>query len=552
MATEVWNAEGLKAVTNGNYIQMADIDMQGESWTSISDFYGTYDGNGFTISNLSGTFVHMIDLYAGKAAQATLKNITLSGGSGGLVGTIYCYDSGIQISIENCDVLNRSASGGLLVNLLYVGDSASVSISDCTVSGSASGAYVGALIGDIHNWMLSSIVIERCLANATVSVAWTGSGGEWGGYGGGFVGQIATFSGAVTEIKQCLLEGDINGNDKHPIGGFAGYVSTYRYTGDPETGHTLFRQCALVGNINNVYGFGGGYVGYILAQYLDVIFEDCYFQGYIGQNPEETEYEWHKALGGAVGLLEAFYSVTVSFTRCYVSAEIYHNPTEPNSPFLDSVTAFIGKVDVDHGGNATSIYCYYNGSLTIYWGGDYATALNDEMMKKWESFETHYDITTVQTVEHRNTDYLWNIVQDESYAFHSWTPGTEEPEEPSVEIDQAYPPKLGGTTYIRSANHRVEMRFYQGSDVGKVHFKVSMHDYNSRDLIKEIDSFTSPELFEVSMLSSNYSEFPPEGIGAGYYTTRPFMGCYLRALFPIGPIDGRLFLKASAIRAVDL
>ncbi len=90
-----------------NYMLDANIKLKSE-WIAIGDddnpFTGTFDGNGYTISNLKITNkkVKYLGLFGyvegGSIYNVTLKNVQLSAGKGKSVGAIVaiCYDGEIH------------------------------------------------------------------------------------------------------------------------------------------------------------------------------------------------------------------------------------------------------------------------------------------------------------------------------------------------------------------------------------------------------------------------------------------------------------------------
>ena len=125
--TIIRTAEDLHKMDNsgGKFIMMNDIDLSeyntSNGWNPIPDFNGTFDGNGYVISNLyinspNGT---KKGLFANTGYQANLNNIAL----------------------ENVNVTGKSYVGGL------VGDSFG-SITNSYVVGTVSGnSYIGGLAG---------------------------------------------------------------------------------------------------------------------------------------------------------------------------------------------------------------------------------------------------------------------------------------------------------------------------------------------------------------------------------------------------------------------
>lgn len=100
----------LNVKTDGDFILMNDLDMTGVDFTPVSVFYGTFDGNDKTISNLtvdpdSGNYVGMFVAIAeeGRVFDLNLRDITVDAcGTGArFVGTIAGENYG---TINNCTV----------------------------------------------------------------------------------------------------------------------------------------------------------------------------------------------------------------------------------------------------------------------------------------------------------------------------------------------------------------------------------------------------------------------------------------------------------------
>jgi len=138
------------------FLQTADILMGGATWTSgigsgSPFFTGTYDGDGFTISDLtiSESTANNLGLFGTVASGSTVRNVgflgSVSGASnaGGLAGT----NEGL---IENSFV---SGSGSVSSTSIYAGglvgynDGGTVSNSYSRVPVSTTGGWAGGLVG---------------------------------------------------------------------------------------------------------------------------------------------------------------------------------------------------------------------------------------------------------------------------------------------------------------------------------------------------------------------------------------------------------------------
>lgn len=128
--------------TDVYFRQIADIDLGASNWSPIgvntTPFYGNYDGNGFTISNIS-TNLPTTDYVAlfGAITNAALNRVV----------------------ILNANIVGRNFSSAL------VGSAVSSTITNCAVSGSVLGGNnVGGIAGSTN-----STVVNGCYSGANIS-----------------------------------------------------------------------------------------------------------------------------------------------------------------------------------------------------------------------------------------------------------------------------------------------------------------------------------------------------------------------------------------------
>ena len=127
-------ASKINANKSGKFMLMGDIDLSSVSYTSISGFSGTLDGNGYTIEGLSGSS----GLFETTSAGATIKNLNIEGFT-------------VQYAV-NAGLLVDNAEGSLTLK--------NISVTGSTISGD----YVGGLIGYTGytgNNIISDIYIEK-------------------------------------------------------------------------------------------------------------------------------------------------------------------------------------------------------------------------------------------------------------------------------------------------------------------------------------------------------------------------------------------------------
>ncbi len=218
--TVIKTADDLDKVRNnlsGKYILMGDIDLSGYSnWDPIgkqaNPFTGTFDGNGYKISNLKINRSSEDDVgLFGNVDNATFKNV----------------------GVENASVVGRENVGGLIGNS---GFSDLTTVENCYAKGIIGtygiGKYVGGLVGSFYG------EIKNSYAECNV-------------FGVEMVGVLA--GAGMGEIKNCYANGSATGDVL--IGGIVGAASMLNmsnsYASSAVTGSSLCGS--LVGNMFNTY-----------------------------------------------------------------------------------------------------------------------------------------------------------------------------------------------------------------------------------------------------------------------------------------------------------
>ena len=237
-----------------NFVLTANIDLNGLPWTPIANsfsdallggsdyrvFAGNFDGNGYTISNVSigsetapleADVLGLFGATEGKISNLNLDTVSIHGiakiasigavvgFAGGLVG----YSGG---SIENCHVtgltMDMSAPSNVYAAAYWVGGlvgalDGTQLINECSVSGGitekAGKGSIGGLIGELGK--AAKITYSR--SNVTVNVKADSRGGA---DVGGFIGKGNGKTDAETVIRNCYATGNVTGGAY--TGGFAG------------------------------------------------------------------------------------------------------------------------------------------------------------------------------------------------------------------------------------------------------------------------------------------------------------------------------------------
>lgn len=240
-----------------HYLQIANIDFDLEPgpWDSAEgfepigegyyieehSFTGSYDGNDYTINNLTMSQARSTVGLFGYAIGAIFRNIGLvnvdiSGGmdTGALAG--YALSNTIVFNCYSTGTVTAGSYGGGLIGRFEGGSSMTNCYSTADVS---AGYYVGGLVGALNNAGVS-ISNSYATGNITATSAW------FGGEAGGLVG--ATGGGAI--ISNTFATGDVSGTEY--VGGLLG-----KHT----QGSTVSNSYAI-GNVSGDYDTGG-LVGYL-------------------------------------------------------------------------------------------------------------------------------------------------------------------------------------------------------------------------------------------------------------------------------------------------
>jgi hypothetical protein len=284
------------------YELMNDLDMTGFTWTPVggpisgqTPFTGTFDGRGFTISNLeiygttNNTTGRTLGVFgevegdgtgdAGVVKNVHLENVYVKAGqstSQQLCGTLCSYAT--QAIIENCSATGR-IEGATNDGALY----------QKTAAGGL--CYVIQTTSDVNN----------CWADVDIMVY------KNAGSVGGFVGNTPVYT---TEIRDCYAHGDIlegpnyNAAYQDGVGGFVG------------NGIGTFYRCYSTGYIPEGYRTStfincGGFIGDDLG--ISANTEDCFYDadtsncGALGDEAENNGKEV-TGLSTAEAMLEATYT----------------------------------------------------------------------------------------------------------------------------------------------------------------------------------------------------------------------------------------------------
>jgi hypothetical protein len=229
---EIRTIEEFSAIRNatGRYYKlMADLDFAGIDWNPFS-FNGIFDGNGFTIRNLSHTRLYEeVDGYFGlfgNLESSIIKNLTIENTTvimtyrtsvsrgGSLYAGVLATSIGSRNTIENIRIVNADLS---------------LTMTGQNFSGYT---YLGLLAGSTGNYnFIKDIVIEGGLLyeNST--------GYSWGRYVGALVG----VNTSMNRLENVEIEVDITTNS---------YDSVYYYSIYNSYDFISIKQSSIVGFLN--------------------------------------------------------------------------------------------------------------------------------------------------------------------------------------------------------------------------------------------------------------------------------------------------------------
>ena len=275
--TLITNQTGLAGISaSGNYKLANDITISG-TWTGISGFTGTLDGDGHTITIADGATVNgglfkllnngatVKDLNIMQAGSATWNLASGISGSGAVcLGTVAAClaassdfnNTAVTQNVSNkITIQNVTAHANIVLN-----------------SGSDANVSVGGIIGE------SGIIttIENCVFSGSIMDNVNRSGTDMSTYQsghGGIVGQTIRTGGPVT-INQCINNADVKGYAN--AGGILGHSRSWG-GGATALKSLVITKCVNYGTItcsqtttaSNKRATAGGIVGYGMVKSQD-------------------------------------------------------------------------------------------------------------------------------------------------------------------------------------------------------------------------------------------------------------------------------------------
>lgn len=230
--TCVHNASELRTAlsANQNVMLMNDIDIG--SWQPISNYRGTFDGNGYTLSNLNIT--------SGDNQVGLIGNLT----NGGTIKNLQLTNCTVSATSTTSNSINNRLAAGILVGFLSGGTIDNVNIINSSINGQVAGLVVGRLeSGHIYNSFASGT------ARSSVSGVTTATAGGIAGIM--TVGSIEN-CGSVVTVSAGLSLGSYS---TLGAGGTVGTMQANNYSATIINSYTS-ANVAISGSCSNGAGAG--------------------------------------------------------------------------------------------------------------------------------------------------------------------------------------------------------------------------------------------------------------------------------------------------------
>jgi len=255
---------------SAHYRLEESLDLMGITWSTaiVPCFGGTFDGNGYVISNLRIHGSGCLGLFGQLSSGANIANLDLEAvdvnGVDGQIGSFAAENGGsITSGYSTGQVSGSKETGGIVgVNWGSITDS----ISSCTTTGNGD---VGGLVGYNARGSISSCYNTGAV-NGINNVGGLVGEDLWGNisasYNAGLVNGFENIGGAVGysrcgRISNSYNTGTIVGSDA--VGGLVGYNEIRcRPEGenpdiDPEVGWISIASSYSIGAVNGIYNVGG-------------------------------------------------------------------------------------------------------------------------------------------------------------------------------------------------------------------------------------------------------------------------------------------------------
>ena len=334
--TPIYTAEDLYNIRNdldGKYIMMNDIDLSVyENWepigTCVTPFSGMFNGNSFTVKNISVSKIEgetpSVGMF-GTVTNSQIKDVTVVG----------------QIDVSN----DNGIRAGMICGEAY-----NSGITNCKAYGKVdvttkAGVWVGGIAGYLSTYSNTDEVkeckIEFCQNDASVTVNAV-CGYDTNG--------INYFVGGIAGLSEGTISKSSNHADVTSIGNNGGYDYFYTLAGGIcGNSNGEIDNCYNRGSISSVgtkYVFAGGISGH-WYQFGDIF--NCYNIGQVNAEVKDATDDYNlSAAGGIIGEIEPIW-ILGSEDSSKNSVSVY------NCYYLDNAENAFGDVSPQNSINVKSL-----------------------------------------------------------------------------------------------------------------------------------------------------------------------------------------------------
>ncbi len=518
--------------TAADGVIVADFTASDTEITAMSNYTGTFDGKGHTITGLKvtgkGLFASILEgsvvqnlilhdptisgggscgAFVGTATSATIYNchvtvstagntIFTSGGAyiGGIVGFIYGGSSSDETIVGEMSIIACSNAGSLVSATTYNTNAAGivgrvecynyvpVTIKYCLNTANIStGQYGGGIVGNIHSGSdptAIAVIIESCTNTGNITAGGTQTGGIAGCGGSNYI--YCANSGSITSTSNTV--GGIVGqtyNEAYLIGTKPTDYneSDYRIAGTP------LESVTLGGNTNtgSISGTGNNYAGILGSASSTTAVS--------GYNNTVSVYTTGSAVGGIIGTMASGATLFgTTDAHCYNTGAI-------------TGSANVGGVVGAHTGAAANIsYCDNYGEYTCT--SDAAATYGSIV----GSGTSYYNVTTC-------VDY-WNTANALTGVSVS-----------SSHVNNGQSTITVSWTYPADKTNLADVAIYYKRDVVGVYSKVVVSDLVTTSYTLDEDEYIiNGTTYSIYVVSRNSSGAETESVysGGSYSSTNPF------------------------------
>ena len=433
-AMPIYTVQDLKNIANntsGRYYLANDIDLEGETWIPISNFYGVLDGEGHKICNFTiSSSENQVGFF--KTNNGTIKNIIFQDFVFAVTSQGLAYKAGAvagvnQGTITNCNVKDAvlsTSSQGTTITSIYVSiggitGNNNGDINDCTVAIEMDGrfestiahsyvyAHIGGVVGNNNGRVTNTI------ANNYMKYVASSAGRTDPNYGlvcsaNIMAGGVAGYNEDQGKLEHCSssLEITVRGeNTRRRVAELGGLVSTNRGQIDNcySNGAISIPQSTIdegfagglaalnYGNIKNCYtnididikatSFYdvGGFVGY-----NEKSITNCYSSGSVSCASATSA-------GGFIGRN----AIGASISKCFSTTNI-------TASTRTNVNYFAGATE----DGSTTFKCFYGANVTVTAYGTAYTPTENAATSKTET-ELYSEDFLCDTLSWKKD--VWNI-----------------------------------------------------------------------------------------------------------------------------------------------